>query len=179
MRVDRSTKENLQKTDIENVVFREDVRAEDIKEIERITLETGYFNDEEIKAARELVQERLIKGPFCGYNFIFAQFEQYLVGYTCYGPIPGTDQRYELYWIAVDTPYQGLGIGKKLLLLTEKRIREMGGEKIFLETSSRPLYTRTRDFYLRSGYVEEALVKDFYALGDHKIILSKSIAPRL
>jgi GNAT superfamily N-acetyltransferase len=38
-----------------------------------------------------------------------------LAGYACYGPTPGTDRTFDLYWIAVDPRRHGQGDGSRLL----------------------------------------------------------------
>ena len=42
-----------------------------------------------------------------------------------------------------------------------------------VETSSQPKYEPTRQFYLRSGYTVEAVLKDFYAENDDKVVFVK------
>ena len=74
-----------------------------------------------------------------------------MLGYTCYGPIALTAGSYDLYWIAVDKSTQGLGLGRTLLEKSEQIIRQEGGRRIYIETSTRPPYAPTRAFYERSG----------------------------
>ena len=97
------------------------------------------------------------------------------VGYTCYGPICLTESSHDLFWIAVDKSCQGQKIGQLLLAKTEELIRAEGGGNIYIETSNRAQYLPTRSFYLRSGYQQEALLKDFYGPGDDKVIYSKKV----
>jgi ribosomal protein S18 acetylase RimI-like enzyme len=52
----------------------------------------------------------------------------------------------------------------------EDRIKEMGGKRIYVETSSREQYRPTRSFYSRCGYQKEATLKNFYSPGDDKVI---------
>jgi len=157
------------------VYLRRDVRPEDPDHVERIVASTGFFNPEEIQVARSLVEERLRNGPGSGYHFLFAQRGDRPAGYACYGPILGTDRRFDLYWIAVDPSFQKMGIGRLLLEGTEEAVRALDGRKIYVETSSRALYEPTRRFYLKAGYGIEAVLRDFYAPEDHKIILSKTL----
>jgi hypothetical protein len=58
---------------------------------------------------------------------------------------------------------------------TEQLIRKAGGRQVYIETSNRGQYAPTRDFYLRCGYVQEALLKDFYAVGDDKVIYVRAL----
>ena len=82
---------------------------------------------------------------------------------------------FDLYWIAVHKDHQGLSIGKKLLVKTEKKIKTMGGMGVYIETSSRDLYKPTQGFYLNAGYHQEATLKDYYSPGDSKIIYVKHL----
>jgi ribosomal protein S18 acetylase RimI-like enzyme len=48
-----------------------------------------------------------------------------VVGYTCYGRIPGTKYSWDLYWIAVGKRFQRRGLGHKLMQATEERISRL------------------------------------------------------
>jgi GNAT superfamily N-acetyltransferase len=69
--------------------------------------------------------------------------------------------------------YRGQGIGKALLQRTETAITAQGGSRLYIETASRPQYESTRKFYLTCHYREEAILEDFYAPGDGKVIYVK------
>ena len=97
------------------------------------------------------------------------------LGYACFGHNTMTVASYDLYWICVDKSLHGRGVGKQLLEAAEQRIRELGGQRLYIETSSRPDYVATRGFYLRCGYVLEAELADYYAPGDGKAIFVKAI----
>ncbi len=134
---------------------------------------TEVFSPVEIDVAVELVDERLKRGLESGYYFVFAEHEGQVVGYTCYGPVPMTAASYDLYWIAVDRSLQGKRIGRLLLEKSEELIRELGGRQVYIETSNRAQYAPTRGFYLRCGYQQAALLADFYAPGDDKVIYAR------
>ena len=158
------------------LTFREQVGPGDVEPIRSLVETTGFFNPEEVLIAAELVEERLAKGEKSGYHFILAQEPSgRILGYTCYGPVPGTKSSFDLYWIAVDRSCQGRGIGRLLMERTERSAMAMGCSRIYVETSSRGLYAPTRRFYRSCGYREEALLKDFYAPGDSKVIFSKAL----
>ncbi len=153
--------------------YRQEVRPEDLESIGRLVRATGFFSEEEHLIAVELVDERLAKGEASGYFFLFAEEEDRFLGYTCFGPIPGTLHSYDLYWIAVDPKAQGRGLGKRLMAESERLMAERGARRIYADTSSRPQYESTRAFYLACGYIQEALLADFYAPGDGKVIFVK------
>jgi ribosomal protein S18 acetylase RimI-like enzyme len=112
--------------------------------------------------------------PLPDYSFLGAFTpEDELVGYACFGPTPGTDRTYDLYWIAVDPAAHGAGIGTTLLSEVERRLQGQHARLLVVETSSRSEYAPTRGFYGRRGYTEAARVHAFYAPGDDRIILTK------
>lgn len=158
-----------------NLSYRQEVCLADPLAVRRIVDSSGYFSDEEITIAVELVEERLSKGEKSGYFFLFAEEREGLAGYTCFGPIPGSRYGYDLYWIAVAEDLRHQGIGRDLLCRSEAIIESRGGRKIYIETSSRPLYSDTLAFYQRCGYNSVAYLEDFYAPGDGKMILARSL----
>lgn len=157
--------------------FRFQVTAADLELVRRLVAATGMFNRQEIAVAEELLRERLAKGPASGYEFVIAQQQQALAGYACYGHVAGTQASYDLYWIAVAPPLQRRGIGRRLLHEVERRVAAAGGQRLYADTSGRPQYDATRSFYQRNGFVVDAVLRDFYAPGDDKVILAKRLGP--
>ena len=159
----------------QDITYREDVMPDDCERVRHIVASTGFFSEAEMAIAVELVQERLTKGLSSGYEFIFAEQHGAVVGYTCFGPITGTAASYTVYWIAVHQKMQGDGLGKALLGKTEALITARGGQRIYIETASREQYEPTRTFYQQCGYRQEALLEEFYAPGDGKVIYVKVV----
>jgi len=96
-----------------------------------------------------------------------------LLGYACFGPTPGTDRGFDLYWIAVHPSAQRTGVGSALLGAAETAMVAERARLIVIETSSRADYAPTRAFYLRHGYAEVARVAGYYAAGDDRVILAR------
>lgn len=158
---------------MEEIMFRREVKPEDAERVEAIVRSSGFFREDEIAVAVELVEERLVKGAESGYAFIFAESGGITAAYSCFGLIPCTLHSYDLYWIATHRDQMNRGIGRRLLIETESEIRKLGGETIYVETSSRDLYAPTRAFYLKNGYIEKARFEDFYDRGDDKVVYVK------
>ena len=154
----------------DQITWREEPRPSDMERVRAIVVSSGFFSEAEVEVAVELVQERLNKGVESGYYFLFAEQDQKVVGYSCFGPIPCTVESYDIYWIAVQQELRRSGLGVEILKNVEERIREMGGKRIYVETSSRQQYRPTRSFYSRCGYRREATLENFYSSGDHKVI---------
>jgi len=146
-----------------------------MKHVREIVVSSGFFSKAEIEVAVELVQVRLNKGIESGYHFLFAEEDKKVVGYSCFGPIPCTVESYDIYWIAVQEELRRSGLGVELLKKVEEKIKEMGGKRIYVETSSREQYEPTRSFYSRCGYRKEATLKNFYSPGDDKVIYLRAL----
>jgi GNAT superfamily N-acetyltransferase len=146
-----------------------------MERIRSITESTGFFYPDEVDTAVELIEDRLVKGPRCGYHFLFAEEDGRTVGYTSYGPIACTRTSYDLYWIVVAGDFRGKGLGTRLLEASERAISALGGNRVYIETSMRPFYEPTRAFYIARGYTQAAVLDDFYAPGDAKVIYVKVI----
>lgn len=148
-------------------------RKSDIEQVRNLIKETGVFSDEEIKVSAELVEETL-KNPEV-YQFIFLRDKNELAAYSCYGEICLTNKRFDLYWIAVAKKYQKQNLASMVLAETEKQIKELGGVKLYAETSSLDFYIPARNFYLKSGFKQVAQMKDFYKDQDDKVVFCKDI----
>jgi D-alanine-D-alanine ligase len=157
------------------VRFRTQPQASDVPALRRLVAATRVFYRAERVVALELLEERLKQGAKSGYSFIFAEQAGELIGYCAWGRVPLTERSYDLYWIAVAPRAQGLGIGRQLMERTERAVARRGGGGLYIETSSRRDYDRTRRFYRAAGYRLAARLADFYAAGDHKILFCKMI----
>ncbi|HKW09150.1 MAG TPA: GNAT family N-acetyltransferase [Gemmatimonadaceae bacterium] len=132
---------------------------------------TAVFRQDEVDIALELFDD---DGD---YEFLGGFDDDDLVAYACFGATPGTDRTFDLYWIAVHPVAQRHGGGSRLLSEVEQRLVDRGARLLVVETSSRPEYDATRRFYLARGYQEVARMRDFYAIGDDRVIYTKSLSP--
>ncbi len=149
---------------------------EDCAAVREILESNGNFYPYEIDVAIELIEDRLDRKEESDYSFVFLDLKGSLAGYTCYGPICMTDNRFDLYWIAVREEMRGKGLGGILLSETEKKIRELDGNYFYIETSGKDDYARTRSFYVKSRYLEVARIPHFYKDNDDKLIFMKKLS---
>lgn len=148
----------------------------DKDQITNITARAGVFNQEEVDSVPAMFDEYLKYGADgSGYHFIVYREEEQVLGYAIYGFRDLTDGVYDLYWIAVDPSARRKSVGRKLLSACEEAVREAGGRIIIAETSGTDEYVSTREFYVRTGYKAEAVIKDFYKPGDDLYIFIKRI----
>jgi acetoin utilization deacetylase AcuC-like enzyme/GNAT superfamily N-acetyltransferase len=158
------------------LTWRETVTLEDVERIRRLVAGTDMFTASEVDVAVELVTERIQKGRASGYEFVLAEEDGRLAGYACYGATAATEGTVDLYWIVVGADAQGRGIGRDILKRTEAAARRIGGERLYVDTSSQEKYAPTRAFYRKTGFRKVAELPDFYRAGDSKIIFVKAIA---
>ena len=155
------------------ITVRRELRHADRAPIHTLLSSSGFFNPEELEVAMELVDDRLLEGEHSHYRFLVAERGSRVAGYACWGPIPGTEESVDLYWIAVDPAFQGSGVGRALLTAAERWIAEAGRRRVWVETAGRPQYKPTREFYLACGYRIAAELEGFYAPGDDKVMFLK------
>ncbi|MDW7645784.1 MAG: N-acetyltransferase [Desulfuromonadales bacterium] len=152
-----------------------DLKRSDLPDLQRILEETKAFTDAEVDCAMELFHTVLDNPAQKDYIVVVAEEGGLPAGYILYGPVPLTEGTFDIYWIATDPAHQGRGVGQRLLLYAETDIQLRGGRLVCLETSSQGSYERTRRFYDRAGYVQAAVIPDFYRPGDDRITYIKNL----
>lgn len=157
--------------------FRYVTKSADADAVEALVRESGVFSAEEIGIARELVEENLAEGnEGSGYHFVLADGPSGLDGYACFGLIPATDRRYELYWIAVRKSARRGKLAARLLKRCEEIVRDLNGVMLIAETSTRPDYAAAQNFYRAQGYTLLAEIADWHSDGDGLAIFGKRLA---
>jgi ribosomal protein S18 acetylase RimI-like enzyme len=156
------------------IIYR-DLKRSDRAAITAFLKRIPEFAPNELPVAEEVLEACLESPLTSGYYSLVAEKDGQPVGYTCYGNTPLSKGNWEIYWAAVDPAEQGQGIGRELMSRSEAAIRQRGGWQITLETSSTPLYERTRRFHLKCGYTEIARIPDFYDRGDDLVIYYKKL----
>ncbi len=125
--------------------------------------------------AEELIDSYLDDPSGSGYHVLVAEADSTVEGYICYGPTPLTEGTWDIYWIAVSRQKQDQGIGSALMKCAEEDMLKAEGRLVIIETSSTPLYEKTRRFHLGEGYEVVCRIPDFYAPGDDKLIMQKRL----
>lgn len=151
------------------------IAPEDRAQLLRLVEQQDNFNSQEVEVAIEVIDDTLdpAKNDYC---ILVAMSEgQGVVGFICYGDIPMTDRRFDIYWVAVDPAVGRQGVGQLLLARMETELRAQGPAKVYVDTSSTPGYDRARGFYEKNGYQVACVLHDFYRDGDDKVIYLKEL----
>ncbi|MFK7791187.1 MAG: N-acetyltransferase family protein [Devosiaceae bacterium] len=77
--------------------------------------------------------------------------------------------------IAVHPEQQRSGAGKAIVAQLESDLRSQGQRILIADTSGTDGFANTREFYRKSGYTEEARIRDFWAKGDDKVVFWKAL----
>ena len=97
------------------------------------------------------------------------------LGVAYYQPKAAADRVWDLTMIAVRPEHQGKGRGAAMLSRVEEDLRSRGQRLLLVETSGLPQYDRTRAFYLKCGYEQEARVRDYWEAGDDLVLFRMAL----
>jgi GNAT superfamily N-acetyltransferase len=138
---------------------------------------TGLFLPLDLAALKEVLAD--YHGDTAGDQHRCVTYEQHgqPIGFAYYAPTPMTDRTWHLWWIVVSKQIQAKGVGGKLLKHVEEAIRKEGGRLLIVETSGLPSYDLTRRFYLKNGYEQAAVFRDFYADKHDMVVYRKRLIP--
>jgi len=126
--------------------------ATDRARVEAMTRASPLFRPEEVLVALDVFDAATGNGRRRDpdYYTAGADADGVLVGWVCWGPTPCTIGTYDMYWIVVDPPWQGKGIGKRLVEYSEEVSRSEDFVKMVLH--AREIVV---PFYLKLGYAIE------------------------
>ncbi len=108
-------------------------------------------------------------------EFWLTDYDNEPVSVAYVAPERMTEGTWNLYLIAVHPLHQKQGRGKLMLQYVEKMLREKGERLLLVETSGTDDFEYVRKFYRKSGYEEEARIREFYAAGVDKIVFRKKL----
>jgi len=143
--------------------------------LKEIAWATQVFKPIEIQALGEVLDDYHAMNIRHGHRAITYEKEGKVIGFAYFAPTAMTDRTWHLYWIFVDKETHAKGIGSQMLRYAEDEITRAGGRLFLIETSSLPSYLPTRNFYLKHGYEQAAVIRDFYADDDDQVIFRKHL----
>jgi len=130
----------------------------------------------------ELFPSELLDDMFCASSDDAEQTEFWLtfddgspVAIAYCAPEPMADGTWNLLLIAVHPDRQSEGIGAQIMSYVEAKLTAEGVRVLLVETSGTDNFIRTRNFYAQLGYSEEARIREYYGVGDDKIVFHKYV----
>src|SRR4051794_30062830 len=140
-----------------------------------MTAATGVFKPLEVDTLREVLDDYHAHEAAAGARCFVLEEAGEVRGFEYHAPEPMTEGTWTLWWIVVKPGIQGKGLGLRLLRFAEADARQRHGRVFFIETSGTPHYEPTRRFYLKYDYHQEAVLRDYYAAGDDKIVFRRAL----
>lgn len=147
------------------------ISPDDISAVMTLAEVSGLFNADGI----EMIKERLAGYSSSMDELWFGAFEDRLMGVAYCIPEAMTDGTWNILMLIVSPDSHGQGYGRALMSCVEETLVARGARLIIVETSSADGLERARAFYPKCGYTEEARIRNFYTIGDDKIVFTKGL----
>lgn len=107
------------------------------------------------------------------HNWVILENEGKVIATAYFAPETFARNVWNIYFIGVHSNYQRSNFGSILMKYIEDKLRNENERIILVETSSLPHLEKARSFYTKLGYSQEACIREFYNVGEDKIIFSK------
>lgn len=146
------------------------VEAQDSPQIGVILAATGLFPEEMLP--------EMIAGYLDGTKrdiWFLCRAGEEAVAFGFCEPERMTEGTWNLLAIAVVPQRQGTGIGSAMIRYLEERLAALGARILLVETMGTPEFEATRAFYRKTGFTEEARIREFYEAGADKIVFWKHL----
>ncbi len=153
-----------------NLITTRAMSRDDLNAVSSILDGTGLFPSEMLP---EMAEPYLINAE--PHIWLLAHVGPTVLGFAYCEPERMTNGTYNLLAIAVDPDRQSSGIGQHLVAAVAQSAKALSGRVLLVETSSLPEYERTRSFYDQLGFNREAVIREFYATGEHKVVFWKHL----
>jgi ribosomal protein S18 acetylase RimI-like enzyme len=135
---------------------------------------SGLFEPNQTEELAQMLGQ-YFSGATGSHDLWFTYDDNEPVGVAYAAPERMTEGTWNLYLIAIHPEHQRQGRGKALLAHVEQILTERGERMLLVETSGTKSFEYVRAFYRKSGYDEEARIRDFYTDGLDKIIFRKTL----
>lgn len=149
--------------------------TDDIPGVIDLVIAAGMFTTEETPFLGEMLSGYEVAAQDEDHVAVVDDGTDGLVGVAYYRPEEGAERVWDLTMIAVSPEVQGSGRGTALLRHVEEDLRSRGQRLLLIDTSGTARYERTRAFYGRRGYLQEARVRDYWQDGDDLVVFSKRL----
>jgi ribosomal protein S18 acetylase RimI-like enzyme len=147
-------------------------KATDTEAIMRIVAESGQFDDE----AQGYVRETLKNHLSVENDEIWLTAddgEPVGVAYCAPEPVASGAWNLQMLWTRGDS--NRAGHGGAMVKYLETELRSRSARLLIVETSGLADFAPARAFYEKYGFIHEATVRNFFAVGDDKLVFTKPI----
>jgi hypothetical protein len=152
------------------------INARDRIEIYKLVQQEDWFTPTEIEVMFDRIDTFLFESDQKKYCVIIMEDQKKNIqGYAVYGSEPETDRAYKIYRIVPPPLAKNNNILRTLLKFIEKDIQNKQGRIIFIELSSNLRYHSLYEFYTSNHYELTSKVKNYFAPGEDKLILTKNL----
>ena len=147
-------------------------KATDLEAIMHIVAESGQFDDEAQGYVRETLVNHLA-GESDGIWLTADDGEPVGVAYCAPEPVASGAWNLQMLWTRADR--NRAGHGGALVKHLEVELRSRNARLLIVETSGLPDFAPARSFYVKCGFAHEATIRNFFAVGDDKLVLTKPL----
>lgn len=148
--------------------------ANDVTDLIVLAKASGLFNPSQTEELFQMLDQHFSQETE-NQDLWFTYDDNGVVGVAYVAPERMTEGTWNLYLIAIHPDYQRQGRGVALLRHVEQELAARGERLLLVETSGVESFEYVRSFYRKSGYDEEARIREFYNTGDDKIIFRKAL----
>lgn len=147
----------------------------DIASILALAVSSGLFPPDATDEVAQVLTSSL-NGELGPDHLWLTDDDEGTVGVAYYAPERLTEGTWNLYMLAVHPQRQREGRGTAMVQYVERELAARGARLLLIETSGTGSFERTRAFYRALGYDEEARIRDFYNVGDDKVVFRKALS---
>lgn len=152
---------------------------EDAEEVLRIANECPSLTAEDLMFVEESAWETAFSSLESSSTFVKAHIvneeEEQLIGFACFGKIPGEQDYYELFCIAVDDSFQNIGIGAAILDEVERQVKLNEGKMVFCEIPEGRTYSSMQYFLKAVGYDIHSRHYKFFIPSKGNLVYARSV----
>ena len=145
----------------------------DAQAIIEIVERSGQFDADGLAYVRDVLDQHLTGA---GAGFWLTADDGAPVGVAYCAPEAVTDGTWNLLMLWTREDRHRTGLGSALVAGVEEELRRRAARLLIVETSGLPAFAPARAFYAKSGFAHEATIKNFFAAGDDKLVLTKAVA---
>jgi ribosomal protein S18 acetylase RimI-like enzyme len=145
-------------------------KATDTEAIMRMVADSGQFDDEGQGYVRETLENHLA-GDSDEIWLTADDGESIGVAYCAPEPVASGAWNLQMLWTRADR--NRAGHGGSLVKHLEAELRNRNARLLIVETSGLPDFAAARAFYVKCGFIHEATIRNFFAVGDDKLVFTK------